>query len=50
LGEESYDKNFIALETTSSGVLMLDAIIKKALIGLFLTPIFSVILRTHLAK
>jgi uncharacterized protein DUF4199 len=50
LGEESYDKNFTALDTTSSSVLMLDAIIKKALIGLFLTPIFSVIMRTHHAK
>lgn len=50
LGEESYNANFIALDSTNSSVLMLDAIIKKALIGLLLTPIFSIIMRTHRAN
>ena len=50
LGEESYDKNFIALNDTNSSVLMIDALIKKLLIGLMITPVFSVIMRTHQAK
>jgi len=50
LGEESYNKNFEALVTTNSSVLMFDSIIKKALIGLLLTPILSVIMRSHHAK
>ena len=47
LGEASYDKNFESLSQTNSGVLMMDAIIKKLLIGLLITPVFSVIMRTH---
>ncbi len=50
LGEESYTKNFESLGSTNASVLMVDAMIKKFLIGLLITPVFSVILRTHLSK
>ena len=50
LGEENYDKNFIALDSTNSGTLMIDAFIKKLLIGLLITPVLSVIMRNHRAN
>ena len=50
LSEESYNENFKKLDNTNSSVLMLDAIIKKALVGLLITPVFSVILRSHRAN
>ncbi len=50
LSEESYNKNFEALDHITSTGLMWDAVIKKLLIGLVLAPVFSVIMRTHRVK
>lgn len=47
LSEESYNEQYLMIDQTTSGVLILDAFIKRLFIGLIITPIFSVVLRTH---
>ncbi|PIQ47069.1 MAG: hypothetical protein COW03_17265 [Cytophagales bacterium CG12_big_fil_rev_8_21_14_0_65_40_12] len=49
LSEESYLDQYSKLQNTTIGVLVIDAFVKRLLIGLVLTPIFSVLLRTHQA-
>jgi hypothetical protein len=49
LSEESYLDQLSKLENTTISVLVIDAFVKRLLIGLVLTPIFSILLRTHQA-
>jgi hypothetical protein len=47
LSEESYNEQFSKMTETTTQVLVVDAFIKRVLIGLVLTPVFSILLRTH---
>lgn len=45
--EDYFNKQLEAISSITKSQLILDVFLKKAIIGLFMTPIFSVILRTH---
>jgi hypothetical protein len=47
LSEESYNEQYSKMTETTVGVLVIDSFIKRVLIGLVLTPVFSILLRTH---
>lgn len=49
LSEESYLEQYNMISTTTKSVLVFDVFIKKLLIGLVVTPIFSIILRSSRA-
>ncbi|MGW8122348.1 DUF4199 domain-containing protein [Roseivirga echinicomitans] len=46
LSEESYLEQYELITNTSKSVLVFDVFIKKVLIGLVVTPVFSIILRS----
>lgn len=48
--EAFYQEQLDSIKTITKSQLILDALLKKAIIGLFLTPVFSIILRTHRAR
>ncbi len=45
--EQFFQEQLDAVSTITNSQLILDVFLKKLIIGLFLTPIFSIILRTH---
>lgn len=49
LSEESYMKQYDMIAKTTKSVLVFDVFIKKLLIGLVVTPVFSIILRSSRA-
>lgn len=46
LSEESYQEQFEMLATTTKSKLVLDVFIKKIMVGLVITPVFSILLRS----
>ncbi len=48
--EEFFQEQLSAISKITKSQLILDVFLKKAIIGLFLTPIFSIVLRTHKAQ
>lgn len=48
--EEFFQKQLESVSKITNSQLILDVFLKKLIIGLFLTPIFSIILRTHKAQ
>ena len=46
MGEANYHEQLSLLKSTTAGVVILDAFIKKMIAGFVLTPVFSVIMRT----
>ena len=48
--EEFYQQQLESISVITKSQLILDVFLKKALIGLFLTPIFSIVLRSHKAR
>ncbi len=49
LSEESYLEQYEMISNTTRGVLVFDVFIKKLLIGLVVTPVFSIMLRSSRA-
>lgn len=47
LSEESYNEQYSKMADTTVSVLIIDSFVKRVLIGLVLTPVFSILLRTH---
>ena len=48
--EEYFQKQLDAIASITKSQLILDVFLKKAIIGLFMTPILSLVLRTHKAQ
>jgi len=46
LSEESYQEQFDMLTTTTKSKLLLDVFIKKVMVGLVITPVFSILMRS----
>ncbi|GHE64690.1 DUF4199 domain-containing protein [Roseivirga thermotolerans] len=48
--EQFYQQQLDGIKEITKGSLIFDAFVKKVIIGLFLTPIFSIVLRTQRPK